>query len=599
MNDLIAAAESEQGKQDKKNGQELGDLVIDYLKKIGVEYVFGVPGGAIEPLYDALARSEAKGGPRSVVARHEAGAAFMADGYARETGRIGVCCSTTGPGATNLITGVASAQADNVPLLVITAQTALPNFGKRALQESSCTAIDTVSMFNHCAGYSSLVSHRGQLESKLIASIMHCLQVPHTPAHISIPTDVLRAPRRLRDGKALMLDDRFTEHHPMPDEEILKQLTKELARARKVVLFLGDGSGEAIDMIMKFAEHVQTPIVTGPSGKRWIDAYHPLYRGVFGFGGHESARNALLDEKVDIILAVGTRLGELSTGSWDHNVLLNNKLIHIDASRDNFTHSPMARMHVYGRISSVFKTLNEHIEMSFDWGRELVAKSIINDADDTELNKNIKALPRYLKFDDPEKCIDDSTPLKPQRVVYELTKRLPSDTRYVIDAGNSWSWATHYLHPRSQGNYRIAMGYGSMAWGIGAAVGTSLGCLDELVVCISGDGSYLMSGQEITVALQENLPVIFVVLNDSALGMVKHGQRMGGGMPIGFELPVIDFAAMAKAMGVNSYTIKTAEDFEILDLEQVRSPIGPVLLDVYIDPEEIPSMGVRMKTLTN
>ena len=135
------------------------DLIVEYLHQLGVEYVFGVPGGAIEPLYNALARSARKGGPRAIVARHESGAAFMADGYARETGKIGVVCATTGPGATNLITGVANALADNVPLLVITAQTPLPKFGKGALQDSSCAAIDTVGMFRHCTRFNTLVSH--------------------------------------------------------------------------------------------------------------------------------------------------------------------------------------------------------------------------------------------------------------------------------------------------------------------------------------------------------------------------------------------------------------------------------------------------------
>src|SRR3990167_63874 len=148
------------------------DLLVAYLNQLKIDYVFGVPGGAIEPLFDALARSERKGGVRAVVARHEAGAAFMADGYARETGRLGVCCATTGPGATNLLTGVASAYADNVPMLVITAQTPLPKFGRRALQDSSCSAIDIVGMFRHCTRYNSLVSHHEQLENKLIAAIM-------------------------------------------------------------------------------------------------------------------------------------------------------------------------------------------------------------------------------------------------------------------------------------------------------------------------------------------------------------------------------------------------------------------------------------------
>ncbi|MGR9107584.1 MAG: thiamine pyrophosphate-binding protein, partial [Gammaproteobacteria bacterium] len=150
---------------------ENGDLILYTLEKIGVEYLFGIPGGAIEPLYNALARSQARGGIRSVIARHETGAAFMADGYTRESGIMGVCCSTTGPGATNLLTGVASAYENEIPMLVITAQTPLHTFGRCALQESSCTSVNTIGMFQFCTRYNSLVSHPAQLEHKLNAAI--------------------------------------------------------------------------------------------------------------------------------------------------------------------------------------------------------------------------------------------------------------------------------------------------------------------------------------------------------------------------------------------------------------------------------------------
>ena len=169
---------------------EMGDLLVAYLNQLGIEYVFGVPGGAIEPLYNALARSERQGGVRAVVARHETGAAFMADGYARNTGKLGVCCSTTGPGATNMITGVASAYENNVPMLVITAQTAISTFGKGAIQDSSCTGINTVGLYQHCTRYNTLISHPAQFEHKLSAAIMSAMGSPAGPAHISVPRDV-------------------------------------------------------------------------------------------------------------------------------------------------------------------------------------------------------------------------------------------------------------------------------------------------------------------------------------------------------------------------------------------------------------------------
>ncbi|HEY8384961.1 MAG TPA: thiamine pyrophosphate-binding protein, partial [Porticoccaceae bacterium] len=166
---------------------ELGDLLITYLEALGVEHVFGVPGGAIEPLVNALARSERRGGPRNIVCRHETGAAFMAAGYHALSGRLGVCYATTGPGATNLVTGVASAYASNIPLLVITAQTALNTFGLGALQESSCTGTNTLAIFESITRYNTLVSHPDQLEHKLVAAVLTALGPTRGPAHLSVP----------------------------------------------------------------------------------------------------------------------------------------------------------------------------------------------------------------------------------------------------------------------------------------------------------------------------------------------------------------------------------------------------------------------------
>ena len=152
---------------------ENGDLILSYLQRWGVEYVFGVPGGSIEPFYNALARSERNNGVKSIIARHETGAAFMAEGYARETGKIGVCCATAGPGATNLLTGVACAYADSIPLLVISAQTSIEKFGRGALQDGSCTGVNTVEIFNHCTRFNTLISHSAQLEPKLLQAMSY------------------------------------------------------------------------------------------------------------------------------------------------------------------------------------------------------------------------------------------------------------------------------------------------------------------------------------------------------------------------------------------------------------------------------------------
>lgn len=583
---------SPQVKNSPERQGDLADLFIEHLENIGVEYVFGVPGGAIEPLYNAMARSARRGGLRPIVARHEAGAAFMADGYARETGKLGVCCSTTGPGATNLITGVASAYVDNTPLLVITAQTALHLFGKQTLQESSCTAVNTVSMFQYCTRYSSLVSHRGQLEAKLVSAIAATQGPPAGPAHLSIPMDVLAAPRRKRATTSFSRLETLLKKHALIDAGAMNDLCSEVNRAKRIVLLLGDSCGGAIEQIMRFAELIHAPIISGPSGKRWVNHHHPLYRGVLGFAGHRSARETLADERNDLVLAVGTRLGEMMFKGWEEDEELNDKLIHIDDNLEHFSHSPLARLHVCGAMDNIFEALIEHLDHQKERGSLSLASLDNRSAEDKNIFHS-----SHITINEPAACCSNAVPLKPQRLMAELSLKLPEDARVFVDAGNSWAWATHYLHLRSSGLYRVGMGFGAMSWGIGASVGGSFGAPEHPTVCITGDGSYLMSGQELTVAVAEKLPVIFVILNDSVLGMVMHGQRLGGAEEVAFELPKVDFAQIARAMGAHAVTIRTPEELVALDFSIICKREGPTLLDVHIDPEEIPPMASRLKTL--
>ncbi len=590
---------------------EAATLIVSYLEAIGVEYVFGVPGGAVEPLYNALAVSMRRGGPRPVLARHEAGAAFMADGYARETGRLGVCVATSGPGATNLLTGVACAYDNSVPMLAITGQPSLPLFGKRALQESACTGVNTVGMFRHCTRYSTLVSHADQLENKLVNALMRASQLPHGPVHLSIPVDLLRTQieQRLSPASLKVLMAKPS----MIDEDAVRGLCQLVRQSSKTVLIIGGGCGEAIDALMHFAELTDSSFVTTPDAKGLVHPHHPLYRGVFGFAGHVSAQKALRDN-VDLVLAVGTSLGEWTSAAWSDSVL-NQRMVHIDATDEHLLRSPMARQHVRGRIRTVFERLLDmmHIEQASwgdVWGGVEMGQVRIaaNAADKVHLNE-------------PHKVMADDTPIKPQRLMNELSQRFPPTTRFVADAGNSTAWAIHYLELRNRrvglvssgpagagdrrgerrqdhaGWLRVLMDFAPMGWAIGAAVGIARGKPDCPVVCITGDGSYLMNGQEITVAAQEGLNVVFVILNDAALGMVKHGQRLAGAERVAFELPQINYAAMAEAMGIAGHVIESPEDFAALDMEAILKRQGPTLLDIRIDGEEVPPMSLRMQTL--
>lgn len=596
------------------------DLIVAYLSQIEVEYIFGIPGGAIEGLFDALARSangesppesiqhfhralerkerRLKKSPRLVLPRHEAGGAFMADGYARETGKLGVCCSTTGPGATNLLTGVANAYVDKIPMLVITPQTALTSFGQRAFQESSGDLVDVVSIFNECTRYSSLVSHPEQLEGKLCTALSTAFRHPRGPVHLSIPADILSLPVR---SAAAQFNVATLLREPIAVDDdnyraLLNAIENSRIKSKSITLFMGEDCGESAEEIVRFAEIINAKIVTSPAGKRWINAYHPQYCGVFGFAGHSSARAALTDSDVDLVLAIGTSLGELDTAGWDSEALLNDRLVHIAPSMSNFDRSPMAYLHVYGNLSTLFNQLLRDLHKNYSVSRRLLEDG--NTMSSSPSAAITGLLPTNIELVDADKCLSDALPIKPQRLMLELVKHLPDSARYVVDTGNAWSWATHYMQLKGAKCFHIAMGFGAMGWAVGAAIGVALSDSKTPVVCLTGDGSYLMSSQEITVAVAEQLPVIYVILNDQALGMVKHGQILNKAEEIGIELPPVDFAAMARSVGVKAYSIKTWADFNALHDYDFKKMTGPILLDVHIDGDELPPIKSRLKVLS-
>lgn len=619
---------------------EGGDLIVHYLQQIGVEYVFGVPGGAIEPLVNAIARGMRRGGPELIVARHESGAAFMADGYARETGKLGVCFATTGPGATNMITGVAHANQDNVPLLALTAQTPLPNFGRSGLQESSCTAVDTVSIYKSLTRYSTLVSHPKQLENKLISAILAATREPGGATHLSLPLDVSRSPNVISANIAL---DRLVRKERFVDENQINELAEALASARKVAFVLGQGAKAVAGQVLALALELNAAVVATPFGKGLVSPYHKQFKGIVGVSGHRSALDALADPLVDCIICIGTSMGEFATGNWNEQALLNDRIIHIDSNAEHFAGSPMAKLHVHGTPLVALERLQELRRTASP--RIPSAKSVSA----TPLTSTRTPAPPVLAFpghnpyspsqgvlpnctlDEPEKYFSRSVPIKPQRVMRELPEALPVGTRFVADGTAAYFWAIHYLHipdrrsaqrrfgampenteghivkaflPRhadrrrsEQSLYRCSGEFSGMGWGLGAAVGMAFGNPQLPVVVLTGDGSMLMNGQEITVAAQSRLPVIFAVLNDAGLGTVKHGQRLAGAEEIGYEIPRVDFAAMARAMGVEGYTIQSVEDLTSINFSKMIQARRPLLLDIMIDPEEIPPIGRRMATL--
>jgi acetolactate synthase-1/2/3 large subunit len=487
---------------------------------------------------------------------------------------------------------------------VITPQTPLAHFGRKALQESSDTAINTVGMFQHCTRYNTLVSHVDQLEHKLASAIMTAFNASG-PAHISVPLDVMRAQVSFA-GPSYNLSS-LLARPAWKDETAIETFVKMLLACRKAVFVLGSGCQDAAGLILRTALTLNAPVVTTPDGKGLISPFHPSYRGVISFAGHESADRTLRDPEVDLVVTVGNMLSEWSSNNWDRDALLNSQLVHVDENEGNLTRSPMARLHVRGSIDTVFESV---ISVLGRHGR-FVGNPERLSAEDSSTT----ALP--FEVSHLAKCHDTSTPIKPQWLMTNLTQLFPPSTRYLADAGNSFAWCTHYLNPfdrrvldrrgsgrgdrgrRSShgGLFQAGFEFAPMGWAIGNAIGTALANPGDPVVCITGDGSMLMTGQEITVAQQLGLPVVYIVLNDARLGMVAHGQRLGGGEQIGTELPQTDFRRLAEAMGVRGYLIQTPQDLLNLNIPAICQQKSPTLLDVRVDAAEVPPIGRRIQAL--
>lgn len=441
----------------------------------------------------------------------------------------------------------------------------LPKFGRCSLQDSSQTAVDVLAMFETITAYNTMVTHPDQLYSMLVSAIS-CALSESRPVHLSIPSDVMRStiePRQLKLPKVFKTFDPHT----------VSILCDRVLDAKRIAICIGENV-KAPDQLYRFIARTNSSFVCTPVGKAYANEHHPKYRGVIGFAGHDSATSLLADPDVDLIIAVGTTFDELSTGGWT-NGLTSSKVFHIDDRLDAFTRSENA-CHVFGTIDSVLTELVKIVESS--------EKVWTNSSVDT------------LHLKDVIRCHHDCEPVRPQYLMRTLSE-LSKDVRFYIDAGNSWAWATHYLlRDDVIGNYRIGMGFGSMGWSIGASIGAAIASRKP-TVCVVGDGSYLMSAQEITVAVQLKLPIVFVVLNDSALGMVYHGQRLGNQESIGWELPTINFAMMAQSVGARSLVVNSSKELDAICIETLFVD-GPVLIDVRIDRDEVPPMGDRVKGLS-
>ena len=359
-----------------------------------------------------------------------------------------------------------------------------------------------------------------------------------------------------------------------------------MRQQRGIALHVGHSCGAATDALMTFAELVNAPVTTTQRGKTWVDPYHPLSRGVFGYAGHQSARAALEDENVALILSAGSGLGQWPTSTWD-KALLNDKLVHIHPDNRYFTRSPMAGLHVQAGVKPLFEALITRIE-ALQRDGELA----IQPAPAPTPAPDYRRPPVQISLREADAYQSEAVPIHPQGLVWELMQRLPEQSRVVVDTSNWLPWTLHYFFPPQHRNYRHSAELAAMGWAIGAAVGTALGSPETPVICLTGDGCFLMSGQEITVAVEHQLPVVYIILNDAGYGMVNHRHRQVSKQPLQFDFPKADFALLAQALGAQGHTVHTLDDFRALDLDAICRRPGPTVIDVHIDPEATPPMGM-------
>lgn len=565
--------------------------LVDSLIAEGVEAVFGVPGGHISSLTKELRRRQAQ--LPYFMAHHEGGAAFMADGYARAGGGLGVVAVTAGPGATNAITGVASAQLDNVPLLLISGQTATDRFGLSAIQESTSEhGINTVEMLRHCTASSTLVSDVRSFPRLLARALRTARARPSGAVHLCLPANLgeqevpaatplpgLSPPRQVR-GAANVHD--------------VRAALDLLLGARRPLLYLGSGAREALSQLhgglASFVEALALPVVTSPRAKGIFDECHLLSLGVYGIAGSSRA-DSYLEQGVDVLLVIGSRLGEWSSKGFSAALLDVPTMVQVDVRPAHIGQSRDVQLPV---VADAHAFLQQLLDVA--GARQLAASRQREERQRVLLA--LQALPRPI-----DEVVDDDT-FKPQHLMQALEQQLTPDTDLYIDMGNCTAWAGHYLNLSPPARVFIPCGLSSMGWSCGAVIGGKIARPERTAIALVGDGAFLMNGAEVGTAARYRIGTVTVVLQDNMMGTVNHGERATGeAYPLDdryFSLGSPGLEAFADALGAHSYSVKRVADLAdalATAIQRAAQDRQPQVVVAHIDPRVVPPYGDRFKSV--
>ena len=564
------------------------DLLIKYLEQIGVKYIFGIPGGALEPFCGAIDRSSKI---TLILTKHEEGAAFMACGYAKTSGSLGVCCATTGPGSTNLITGVASANSDSLPVLVITAQVPTTVFGKGAVQESTYAGVNIVDIFRNFTKFSAMVVNPDKMGELTREALRFALSGRRGPVHINVPMDVMKG----EVNEEVVSIANFIPQTKYFDRKTNKEAATLLLKAKKPAIFLGTGTllSKAEDEVFTLAKMLSSPVATTPKAKGAFPEDHPLSLGVFGFAGSPRSYAYLMDGKnVDVLLAIGTSFNEFGTHAWDKRIIPEKALVQIDVDPYELGKNYPFDLDLIGDAKTVLQELiyelNRHKKSLPDLKEKKIREKKLLDF------KN--GSKKYLN---EKKMASKGTCLKPQRLMKDLRDSLQRDTIFLVDNGNNMAWAIHYLDIYKPGTFIAGLGFTAMGFGVAAAVGAKFAALDTPVVAIVGDGGFLMNGIEVATAVNYNKQVIWVVENNCELGMVSHARRlMGIPYNIGAEFKRVDFVKIAEGLGAIGKKITKPGEINKEMMDDIIASGKSTVLDVIIDKDEVPPLSSRVKAIS-
>lgn len=528
------------------------EILVECLKEQGVDTVFGYPGGAILNIYDALYKHS--GEIKHILTSHEQGAAHAADGYARATGKVGVCMATSGPGATNLVTGIATAYMDSVPMVAITANVTLPLLGKDSFQEVDIAGV-TMPITKH--GY---IVKNVEILADTIRKAFHIARSGRPgPVLIDITKDVTAATCEYTPV-TIQPEERVTRY----TREELMLVAEMIHKAKKPYIYLGGGaiiSGASAE-VAEFAELIDAPVCDTLMGKGAFDGRSERYTGMIGMHGTKTSNLGV--SECDLLVALGARFSDRVTGN-PKKFAENARIIQLDVDAAEINKNIRVDASLVGDLKKTLTELNaclskqEHPE----WMAHI-----------TELKEKYP-----LKYDDEN--------LSCPYIMQEIDRVTNGEAIITTDVGQHQMWAAQYYKYKSPRQFLTSGGLGTMGYGLGAAIGAKCGCPDKVVVNIAGDGCFRMNMNEIATATRSEIPVIEVVVNNHVLGMVRQWQNLFYEQRYSSTTlyDKVDFVKVAEAMGAKAKRVETIEEFEAAFKEAVDSN-EPYLLDCIIDSDD-------------